>query len=109
MQTDAGEQMRCPTCQAEQPRSELCRRCRTDLRLLLASEQAYERHRRCCFACLQNGQIEVARRHAHIVHQLRPSGESRRLMALCELLCERWAEAVQLANQVDVQMSNRPV
>ena len=66
MAAEPREQMRCPTCGAEQVWADACRRCRCDLRMLRAAEQAYQLHRRRCLDGLRNGQIEIARRHAQI-------------------------------------------
>jgi hypothetical protein len=101
MATEAREQMRCPTCGAEQVWGDSCRRCRCDLRLLRAAEQAYRRHRRRCLDGLQSGQIEMAREDAQKTYRLRPAGGSCRLVAVCNLLSERWFEAFQLAKRAD--------
>ena len=107
MATDPREQMRCPTCGAEQVWADACRRCRCDLRLLRAADQAYRLHRRRCLDGLRNGQIEIARHQAQITYRLRPAGESCRLMAICDLLSERWLDAVQLARRADALPTER--
>jgi hypothetical protein len=99
MAAEPDEPMRCPTCGAEQVWADACRRCRCDLRMLRAAEQAYQLHRRRCLVGLRNGRIEFARRQAQIANGLRPTSESCRLMALCDLLSERWLDAVQLARR----------
>ena len=94
MPTLPGEKMHCPTCGAEQDWADSCRRCRCDLRLLRAAEIAYWRHRRDCLHALDNGQYEIARSHARKSHELFPHADSHRLLAVCELLSERWLEAL---------------
>jgi hypothetical protein len=107
MATDSCEQMRCPTCGAEQVWADSCRRCRCDLRMLQAAEHAYRLHRRRCLDGLRNGQIEIARRQAEISYRLRPAGESCRLMALCDLLSERWFDALHLAQRAGALAPDR--
>jgi hypothetical protein len=97
MPTEPGKKMRCPTCGVEQEWADSCRRCRCDLRLLRAAEEAYWRHRRECLGALENGRIEVALAHARKSHELFPHAESHRLMAVCELMSERWQEALREA------------
>lgn len=99
------KRMRCPTCGAEQAWSDTCRRCRCDLRLLRAAEQAYQRHRRQCLDGLARGQIEIALHHASRTHRLKPSIESSRLLAVCNLLSERWPQALQLARAAEHEAS----
>jgi hypothetical protein len=83
------DRMRCPTCGAEQDAADSCRRCRCDLRLLRAAQQAYRRHRREALNALEDGRFETARTHARRIHELLPSAESYRLLALCDFMSAR--------------------
>jgi hypothetical protein len=92
-----GDEMHCPTCGAEQAWADTCRRCKCDLRLLRAAEQAYQWHHLRCMRNLAAGSPERALRHARACHRLRPGAPSRRLIALSYLLSERWLEASEWA------------
>ena len=46
---------------------------------------------------LDNGWIEIARYHARRSHELLPDAASYRLMALCDLMSERWLDALEEA------------
>ncbi len=94
------EALRCPTCGARQGWSDTCRRCKTDLRLLVDALSDYDRHRRSCLLDLDVGDIDPALRHARRCHELRPGPESRRLMAVCQLLRGDWGDAVEIARSV---------
>jgi len=96
------DDMRCPTCGAQQEWAERCRRCKCDLRLLLAAEAAFERHRIGCLRHLRAGHPEMALQDARFCHRLRPGALSHRLMALCHLLRENWSEALDEAGIVAV-------
>ena len=89
--------MRCPTCGARQAWADACRRCKCDLRLLRAAASTYEQHRRRCLEHLIGGTPETALSHAQICHGLAPGGESLRLIALCHLRQEHWADAWEAA------------
>jgi hypothetical protein len=99
------DRVRCPTCGAEQEWADSCRRCRCDLRLLRAVQQAYRRHRRECLNALEDGRFEIARYHARRSHELLPHAESYRLMALCHLMSERWLDAFQEAKRAHEEPS----
>jgi hypothetical protein len=99
VQTQSPDQMRCPTCKARQEWAETCRRCKCDLRLLRAAERAYHRFRQACLQNLYAGCPAKALRAANACRQLRPGVESYRLLALCHLLEENWAEALEGASR----------
>jgi hypothetical protein len=86
-------EVRCPTCGARQVWADTCRRCKCDLRLLRAAAGAYEHHRRRCLELLNSGWPQPALKHAQSCHSLAPGADSQRLMALCHLLGENWADA----------------
>lgn len=89
--------VRCPTCRADQPWSETCRRCKSDLRLLREVAESYLRARRACLLHLRSNRPQAARDAALRAHALAPTEESRRLMALAALLREDWPAAAELA------------
>jgi hypothetical protein len=91
------EGIRCPTCGARQGWTDTCRRCKSDLRLLRAALEAYERHRRECLLDLDAGRLPSALVHARRCHELRPGPATRRLMAVCQLLRGDWPQALELA------------
>ena len=93
----APDTVRCPTCRAVQEWSDACRRCKSDLRLLRAFADAYERNRRDCLEQLRSGRPLAALRAARRCHELRPDAESRRLLALASLSCGDFGTAAALA------------
>ena len=100
MPVDSQHEMRCPTCGARQVWADCCRRCKCDLRLLRTAAETYERHRRLSLQLLNSGMAELALRHARRCHLLQPGTESNRLMALCYLVQENWASAIDRARAV---------
>lgn len=91
------DEMRCPTCGARQGGwVDACRRCKSDLRLLRAALAAYERNWRSALAALDEERYDEAAAHARRCLELRPGAESRRLLAVCQLLRGDWTEAVDL-------------
>jgi len=76
----------CPTCGARQEWSDVCRRCKCDLRLLRAAAETYRRSRNGCLAALHGGQLALALERARDCERLIPCPESRRLSAVCALL-----------------------
>jgi hypothetical protein len=92
------DEMRCPTCGARQGGwVDACRRCKSDLRLLRAALGAYERRWRAALAALDEERYDDAAAHARRCRELRPGTESRRLLAVCQLLRGDWTEATELA------------
>ena len=86
---------RCPTCDARQPAlAAECRRCRCDLRLVLAIRRnARELHTNCLnsLACGHGTQaLKFARRR----YELCPDEISRRLVTVALLSLDRFAESV---------------
>jgi hypothetical protein len=94
------ETMRCPTCRAEQVWSDTCRRCKSDLQLLrdLAEEYAFRKGE--CLRLLQQNSPEAALEQARLCYKLHKDTDSCRLLAVCEFLNGRFAEAVRLANSL---------
>ena len=100
MDVTSSDRVRCPTCRAVQEWSDTCRRCRSDLRLLRSAQAAYDSHRLKCVVHLEAGHPDLALGHALRCVELRPDGESRRLLALCALVREDWEAALRLARAV---------
>src|SRR5262245_10328025 len=94
-------ELQCPPCGARQGWTDVCRRCKSDLRLLRAALDAYDRHRRSGLHALDAGHLEAALWHARRCHQLRPGPESHRLMAVCQLLRGDWLDALDLARDLE--------
>ncbi len=89
--------MRCPTCRAEQVWSDTCRRCKSDLRLLreLADEITFRTTE--CLRLLHENKPRAALEHARHSLELRDDADSRKLLAVCELLNGHFFEAAQFA------------
>jgi hypothetical protein len=92
----ADENMRCPTCRAEQPWSDQCRRCKSDLTLLRATAQAFAWHRRECLRLLRLAQFEAALEQARLAFALHADADSRRLLAVCALWNGDYSQAREL-------------
>ena len=97
--TRASEGLRCPTCGARQGWSDVCRRCKSDLRLLGDALKEYERHRRSSLLDIEAGRLETALGHARRCHELQPGPESDRLLAICQLLRGDWSDALRIAQR----------
>jgi hypothetical protein len=93
---DAGTQeMVCPTCRARQVWSETCRRCKSDLTLLRQIWQRAEWHRRQALHALTAGRPQAALAYARRYAQLLGDDRAKRLLAVCNLLCENWPQALR--------------
>jgi hypothetical protein len=93
--------VRCPTCRANQPWSDVCRRCKSDLRLLREFAGAFENARRACLAGLRDGRPREAELAARRCLKISPGAEARRLLALAALQAGDWARAAELARRLD--------
>ena len=87
------ETMRCPTCRASQVRSDVCRRCKSDLRLLRELAEKYAALRGRCLSNVRHNRTRAALEDARECLALRDDVETRRLLAGCELLNGNWAAA----------------
>ncbi len=92
--------LRCPTCRAEQPWSDTCRRCKSDLRLMRELTDEYAATRLLCLANLHQNQIGAALEQARQCVALCADADSRRLLAVCELLNRNWLAALAQAEQL---------
>lgn len=101
------ETMRCPTCRAVQPWSDTCRRCKSDLRLLRELAGEYSALRGHCLLNLRQNRIGAAVELARRCLVLRDDADTRRLLAVCELLNGKWAlvraQAIQLLAERTVE------
>jgi len=93
----AEENVRCPTCNARQPWSDTCRRCKCDLSLLNGVAETWRRTRRWCLAELRAEQIPRALEHARRAYALCPNQRSARLLAVCLFYCGDFDKALQVA------------
>ncbi len=93
------DQVRCPTCRALQEWSNVCRRCRCDLRLLRSACSGNREHRRGCILQLEIGRPDLAMSHALRCHELQPGADSLRLLALCILGRQDWETALELVQK----------
>ncbi len=92
--------LRCPTCRAEQPWSDACRRCKSDLRLLREVADEYAATRMLCLTHLYRNQPGAALEEARHCFSLWADSDSRRLLAVCELLNRNWPAALAQAEQL---------
>jgi hypothetical protein len=83
----------CPVCRATQEWSDVCRRCRCDLRLLRQADLARRRARQQVLLHLRAGCWAEAQRAAQTCHALQPDADSRRLLAVCCLLGGKFRQA----------------
>jgi hypothetical protein len=100
------ETVRCPTCRASQPWSDVCRRCQSDLTLLHQAARSYHRHRRACLLHLRSGRPQAALLSAQRCLALYNGADSRRLGALCALFQEDWPTASRLALRLGLSCPN---
>lgn len=92
-------QMQCPACRALQPWSDVCRRCKCDLSLLRSAVGAAEESRVRCLEALRDGRWAEAIHHARHAHELAPTQDTLRTLAVCHLLGEDWHAAFELASR----------
>ena len=90
-------EMRCPVCRAAQAWSATCRRCKCDLGLLHSVFAASRQTQVRSLVNLRAGRFSEALQDARHAYELRPSEETKRLLAVCHLLCEDWPAALSLA------------
>jgi hypothetical protein len=91
--------MRCPTCRANQPWSDTCRRCKCDLSLVHQMLRHRRTLHRACLNHLRRGNVDNAIQAARQIHQLMASATSRRLLAVCSAIGGDLATAVRIAEQ----------
>lgn len=88
---------RCPTCGAQQAATALeCRRCHSDLSLLVAVREQLQVLHHLCLRQLATARPEQALEFARLRHGMCPDETSRRLLAVTLLRLGRFAEAAAL-------------
>ena len=88
--------LRCPTCNASQDWSDVCRRCKCDLSLMVALLRRRERLQDACRRALRAGQYEEARRSALACLAISSDPDTLRLLAVSCLASGRTASAVRV-------------
>jgi hypothetical protein len=89
--------MACPACEARQPWSDQCRRCKCDLSDLRAAWRAGRRARAACLFHLREGRFDGAIRAARSFASVNPGDDATRLLAVCHLLRGDWGAALRAA------------
>ena len=92
-------EVRCPVCQARQPWSAVCRRCKCDLTLLREAAEAYFHLCRNCRESLRGNWPEEALEKARQAYAIYPAEESARLLAVCHFLMENWPAAAAIMHE----------
>lgn len=85
--------MRCPVCRAENVEA-ACRRCKADLSLLAALEEARAHALEIAAGASAAGVGDAALVAAERAHQLRSAADSWQMLALAKLLCKDYAGAL---------------
>jgi hypothetical protein len=83
----------CPTCGAADQTTPACRRCRSDLRLLLRLEADRSAEMQALARALAAGRWSEALVSAQYIHTLRQDDISFRLLGVCQLLSGQIADA----------------
>ena len=86
--------MRCPVCRAENAEETTCRRCRADLSLLVALEEARRSALTEAAHAAASGDGAGTLQHAQTAHDLRPDRDSWRWLAVGYLLQRDFAQAL---------------
>ncbi|MCU0960651.1 MAG: hypothetical protein MUF48_11155 [Pirellulaceae bacterium] len=89
-------QLRCPTCGAWQDISDVCRRCKCDLSLVVPLLRERQRLRQSCLAALHDGRYAQARSLALRCCTISRDADNLQLLALTELLTGQYAAALEL-------------
>lgn len=87
---------RCPACNAEVREKTVCRRCKTDLSLLITVEDRAARHTEQARQAFQSRDFTRMFVHAKRACSLRATPASRALMAAAALLTRRFDTALGL-------------
>jgi hypothetical protein len=90
---------RCPACNAKVREKMVCRRCKTDLSLLIAVEDRAARHTEQARQAFQSADFKRMFFHAKRACSLRATPESRVLLAAAALLTRRFDAALGLWKQ----------
>ena len=87
---------RCPTCRAVYREGDVCYRCQTDLRQVLAVERAAAHCRRQSFVALQDRRVDAAYDYARQALELHRSPDSIKALALASLALRKFDDALAL-------------
>ena len=87
---------RCPTCKAPYTGGQVCHRCQTDLRQVLAIEQAAWYHQQQVRLALQGGKAQAAGEHALRACEFYRSPASVEVLALAALAGRDFSTALAL-------------
>ena len=94
---DCRAPLHCPTCNASQDWSDVCRRCKCDLSLVVTLLRRRERLQDTCRRELLAGQYEEARHAALACRAISNDPDTIRLLAVSCLASGRTAAAVRVA------------
>ena len=92
--------MRCPTCRAQQPWSDECRRCKCELTLVRVAWRASRQARTRSLLHLREGRYSQALHQARLYRRLCGNEEARQMLAVCCVLAGQWNEALKVAWQL---------
>ena len=87
---------RCPTCRAIYREGDVCYRCQTDLRQVLAVERASARCRQQALTELQSRRVYAAYDYARRACELHRSPDSIKTLALVSLALRKFDDALVL-------------
>ncbi len=103
------ESLKCPTCGAEQVPSDTCRRCGSDLALMVTLIRENHRLRRRCLALLRQRRLLLASRLAQRCWELSSDASNARLLATCDLLRGDFNAAIRRLKKVQELVGCEPV
>ncbi len=90
----------CPVCQANQQQEQVCRRCKSDLGLVVAIEEKRIYHLSLAFAYLQKEEYQIALEQLHAAEQLRQGSDIKKYRAVVHLIANDFPKAWQLYNEL---------
>ena len=102
------ESLKCPTCGAEQVPSDTCRRCGSDLALMVTLIRENHRLRRRCLALLRQRRLLLASRLAQRCWELSSGASNARLLATCDLLRGDFNAAIRRLKKVQEPVRDWP-
>ena len=93
---------RCPTCNARQEPSAECRRCKSDLSMLIAARQECKRLYEDCLLQLSKGHADAAEQTALRRWTLSADQDAARLLSMTYLLQGRFQAALDIS-EIDTE------
>lgn len=100
---------RCPTCRTELGSSQICRRCKTDLRQIFALEQAAVGYQRRAFIALREGRWKDSVVLADRACEIHRSPESLAIRAVIALASGDFKQATDLWHEIEANDGHLPV